>query len=332
MSESPWVECPSAVIDLAVPAKERFSALADSLVEKSRMLLGEIVSHVPPGYDVIGDLVRMRTGGRFHPEFRALAKLVGEDWRKVAIANVSYDLTIMQLGCSTISIPTPDGPVVARNMDWSPEQALARASCLVHYRKNERAAFVNAGWPGFTGIVTGQSANGFAVIINAVWSDEPHCKMGYPVLLLMRRVLEEARGFEDALKMLRDTKLISPVLFTLVGTENDERVVIERSPRRHALRWAKPNEVLITTNDYRMLEKPETHSDSLEIYETTCYRYDYLSRYFADRGLDEPPADDELLFLLSEPNVAQSITAQHIILRPRQGKTRLFAPRHLLAN
>lgn len=327
----PWVETPSAVIDLSIPDSERFSGLSDPLISGSRMLLGEIVSEIPAGYDVVGDLLRMRTGGRFHAEIRAFANLVDQDWRKVAIANVSYDLMIMQLGCSTISIPTPDGPVIARNMDWFPERALAQASCLVHYRKNERAAFTNAGWPGFSGVVTGQSANGFAVILNAVMGNEPSCKTGYPMLLLLRRVLEEARGFEDALKMLRDTKLIAPGLLTLVGTENDERVVIERSPRRHALRWAKPDEVLVTTNDYRMLENQRDTMASLEIYETTCHRYDYIRDYFARTGTQRDLGDEELLYLLSEPNVAQSITAQHVLLRPRQGSVRLFVPRHLLS-
>ncbi len=326
----PWVECPTATIDLAIPAVNRFRGLPSVLVDQSRMLLGEIMSQVPPGFDFVGDLIRVRTAGRYHAEFRALAELVGADWRKVAIANVSYDLTIMQLGCSTIALPTPDGPVVARNMDWFPERALAQASCLVHYRSNERAAFTNAGWPGFTGVVTGQSANGFAVIINAVMGPEPHCKTGYPVMLLMRRVLEEARGFEDALKMLRDTKLIAPVLFTLVGTENDERVVIERSPRRHALRWPKSGEALVTTNDYRMLEKPHATANSLEIYQTTCQRHQFLTEHFAGRE-SFSPTDEELLFLLSDENVAQSITAQHVILRPRQGSVRLFVPTHLLA-
>tara|TARA_R110002096_G_scaffold206192_7_gene392339 strand:+ start:3998 stop:5008 length:1011 start_codon:yes stop_codon:yes gene_type:complete len=327
----PWVETPSAVVDLSIPVSERFSSLADPLISGSRRLLGEIISEIPTGLDLVADLLRMRTGGRFHGEIRAFAKLVDQDWRKVAIANVSYDLMILQLGCSTISIPTPNGPVIARNMDWFPEHALAQASCLVHYRNNERACFTNAGWPGFSGVVTGQSANGFAVILNAVMGSEPTCKTGYPVLLLIRRVLEEARGFEDALKMLRDTRMIAPGLLTLVGTENDERVVIERSPRRHALRWAKPDEVLITTNDYRMLENKRSTVASLEIYETTCRRYDYIRDYFAKTGTDRNPADEELLYLLSEPNVAQSITAQHVLLRPRQGTVQLFVPRHLLS-
>ncbi|MEM1295335.1 MAG: C45 family peptidase [Verrucomicrobiota bacterium] len=330
-SQTPWVESPSAIVDLAIPARDRFQGLSPSLIAGSRMLLSEIISEIPSGLEVMGDLLRMRTGGRFHREIRAFAELIEHDWRKVAIANISYDLMIMQLGCSTISIPTPNGPVIARNMDWFPERALAQSSCLVHYRNNERASFTNAGWPGFTGVVTGQSANGFAVILNAVMGSEPSCKTGYPVLLLMRRVLEEARGFEDALKMLRDTKLIAPGLLTLVGTENDERVVIERSPRRHALRWAKPDEVLVTTNDYRMLQNKRSTVASLEIYETTCHRYDYIREYFAKSGTQRDLEDEELLYLLSDPNVAQSITAQHVLLRPRQGSVRLFVPRHLLS-
>ncbi len=330
-NQPPWVECPSATINLAVPAETRFSELDASLVAKSRILLGEIIGQMPLELEIMGELAGQHAdSSRFHPEFHALAQLVDADWRQVAIANLSYDLMLMQIGCTTLAIPTPQGPVVARNMDWFPEAALAQASCLVHYRHGENAVFTNAGWPGFTGVVTGQSANGFAVILNAVFGSEPPCQTGHPVLLLIRRVLEDARDFDEALKLLRDTQIIAPALFTLVGTKNDQRVVIERSPRRHALRWAEPGEVLIATNDYRKLEKPAHHLGGLEIYATTCTRYDFLRNHFDNRAANPSPEDEELLYVLSDPNVAQCITAQHIVLRPRQGTVRLYAPRHLV--
>ena len=68
-------------------------------------------------------------------------------------------------------------------MDWWPEDLLAQASYLVCYHRNGVTQFVNAGWPGAVGVVTGMSHRGFAVALNAVSCPEPLAKTGYPVLL-----------------------------------------------------------------------------------------------------------------------------------------------------
>src|SRR5262249_44171444 len=111
--------------------------------------------------------------------------------------------------------------------------------------------------------------------------------------------------------------------------DNGQRVVIERTPTRHALRWATAGEPLVATNDYRMLFKPQASSGSI-IYETTCSRYEALCRFFAGHRADREVEDTELLYVLSDPQVIQSITAQHIVMRPRVGQIHLFVPRHLV--
>ena len=112
------------------------------------------------------------------------------------LANISYDLVLAYFGCSTVALPTPSGPVVARNMDWWPEDILAQCSYLIRCFRGSTFHFANAGWPGAIGVVTGLSARGFAVVLNAVLSPEGICKTGYPVLLHLRRVLEDAPSFE----------------------------------------------------------------------------------------------------------------------------------------
>ncbi|UCG17229.1 MAG: hypothetical protein JSV19_04200 [Phycisphaerales bacterium] len=325
----PWVECPSIDIDLDRPVGERYADVPDEVFEKGRCLLRAIMQAMPPAARYLGDAVRLRTRNRFHAEARALAQHVGGDWRSVMVANVSYDLALSLFGCSTVALPTPDGPVLARNMDWFPERILARTSYLIRLFRDERFCFANAGWPGSIGAVTGLSGRGFAVALNAVISPEGTNKAGYPVLLHLRRVLEDADGFDSALRMLSQQRLVAPGLFTLVGSENDQRVVIERTPRRHAHRWAKDGRPLVTTNDYRLLFKPRTRSAG-EIDETTCSRYDALRGLFADHRADRPADDITLLHALSDPAVIQDITAQHVILRPRSGRIRLYVPRRVV--
>lgn len=326
---APWVERPTIRLDGGKRPAARFEDVPEQAVAEGRMLLDSIARELPPKLRGLAPLIRLRTMNRFHAETVALARRVGADWRDLLLANCSYELVLSMLGCSTMALPTPAGPVVARNMDWPGETVLARSSYLIRTERDGRLQFASAGWPGAVGVVTGLSGRGFAIVLNAVLAPEGLDRMGYPVLLHVRRVLEDARDFRDALDRLSTQRLAAAALFTLVGTGNDERVVIERTPRQHALRWSDGDAPLITTNDYRVLFRPQTHA-GMELYETTCRRYDALSRFLAGHDATLPVADEQLLYLLSDPAVMQEITAQHIILRPRDRQMRLFVPRKLL--
>ncbi|MCI0640701.1 MAG: C45 family autoproteolytic acyltransferase/hydrolase [Gemmataceae bacterium] len=323
----PWIERPVLEMDEARPLAD--APFPPEAIDSARRLLGAIAASIPPKARMLAYLARVRTWNRFHSEMSAMADRAGVDWRDLMLANLSYDLLLASLGCSTIALPTADGPVLARNMDWFPEVLLARASYLVRVCRNSELHFASAGWPGGVGVVTGLSARGFAVALNAVLCPESICKTGYPVLLHLRCVVEDARDFDHALAMLRDQRLTAAGLFTLVGSDNLQRVVIERSSTRHALRWPKDGEALLATNDYRSLFPPK-EGNGLEIYRTTCHRYAALKRMFARWSPERTIADTQLLYALSDPEVIQEITAQHVLIRPRRKEMRLFVPRRLL--
>ncbi len=325
----PWIECSTIDLDLARPIDRRYRDLPPEVFEKGRRLLEAVLAEVPTWARPIADLVRLRTHNRFHDEARCLAENAGGDWRGIIIANVVYDLALMAAGCSTIALPTPAGPVLARNMDWAPEDLLAQTSYLIRAAHGGRLEYAHAGWPGAIGVVTGLSSRGFAVALNAVQCPEGGDKLGYPVLLHLRRVLEDAADFNSAVQMLSDQHLAAPCLLTVVGTANDERVVIERTPKRHGHRRAENGQPLVVTNHYRLLYPPAT-GDAPEVDETSCGRYDAASRLFAGHTPDRPVDDTALLRVLTNPAVIQDITAQHVIVRPRTREMRLFVPRRFM--
>ena len=326
---TPWVERPTITLDLARARRGEPPDLPPEAVARARDLFAEVMATVPRKARLLAYWVALRTRNRFGPEFKAAARVIGADPRDIALANLSYDLVVGALGCSTVVLPTPEGPVVARNMDWWPEQPLARASYLIRCTDGPDWKFTSAGFPGATGVVSGLSGRGFAVILNAVSSPDPVCKTGYPVLLHLRRVVEDAADFADAVDMLSKQRLTTPALFTLAGTRNDERVVIERAPRRYAHRWGKPNEPLLTTNDYRLLDRP-TGGDAWDLGRTSCGRYDRLWHLATRQPAGEPVADEELLYWLTDERVRQEITAQHVLIRPARGEMKLFVPRWLI--
>lgn len=332
MSDSsavPWIERPTILLDADEPPERRFRKVPVEAVNRARELLVAVRSEIPAGALKLATLIRARTMNRFQREVVALAAIVDEDWREVLLANVSYDLLLWSFGCSTVALPTASGPVLARNMDWWPEDVLARCSYNLRWERQGSLAFCNAAWPGAVGLVTGLSGRGFAVALNAVVGPKNANRFGYPVLLHLRRVVEDAADFDDALRRLSQQALAAPALFTLVGQHNGQRVVIERSPRKSALRWAESDKALVATNDYRTLFATETH-DLAEIYETTCSRYNSLCRFFADVEPDAEVSDEHLLYVLTDESVIQGITAQHVVIRPRSQSVRLFVPRKYL--
>ncbi|MGD0090512.1 MAG: C45 family peptidase [Planctomycetota bacterium] len=319
----PWVERPALKVDLDLPPAQRYASFPPEALRSGRELLSGILAQIPPAALSLAHAVRLKTQGRFQDEAGALAKIHGATWEEVVLANISYDLLLAAMACSTVALPTPDGPVVARNMDWFPEDLLARASYLLRYEREGETAFVHAGFSASIGVVTGLSAAGFALVLNAVASPEGTNRTGYPVLLFLRKVLEEAAGFDAALGMLLREPLAMSGLITLVGGSNQQRVVIERSPSRHALRWGRERELLLATNHFRVLHAPDQPGSAAE----ACPRYEQLCKLLSDWDADDVPDDELLLTALNDPGVIQSITAQHVLIRPRQKQMRLLVPR-----
>jgi len=285
------------------------------------------------------DFLRARTRGRWDAEARAIAPAVGATRRELLLAGASYDLVMNFLACSCAVLETPEGPVLARNMDWWPEDLLARASVVVRYERRGRLRLANAGWPGAIGVVTGMSGprpgGAFGVSLNAVFdggapkSGAWRTWAGYSVMLAIRRVLEDARGFRDAVERLTRARLMSPCLLAVVGSENGERVVLEKRggvPGAER-RWGTPGRALVVTNDYRAVRPSAQGAD--ELARTSCGRFDRLTE-LCEADSEIGADDDRLLRTLWDERVRLQITAQQIIVRPRSGSLRMVVPSRFL--
>lgn len=340
MSQEPWVDCPSVDIDLDAPLETRFTQLPRESVAESLRLLDSIMRDAPPSIAPVADIVCALTQNRFTAETHAIATALDRPWKPIMLANVSYDLTLASMGCSTAAMATADGPVLARNLDWWPEDLLARSSVLLRYGRGGKLSFAIAGFAGGIGAVSGWSARGFAFALNAVMSAEGVILDGYPVLLMLRRVLEDASDFDDAVRLLSETPLAAAALLTVVGRENDQRVCVERTPTRAAVRTPDGDAPLITTNDYRLLKDSADPDEGMRlkqergpagaIYMTACDRYDSLTALCREHGPTARVPDEFFLRALSNARVKQGITAQHMVIRPRTGQFRLAVPREFM--
>ncbi|MGB0715244.1 MAG: C45 family autoproteolytic acyltransferase/hydrolase [Phycisphaerae bacterium] len=328
----PWLAAPELDIECAVGMERRFADADPTLHEKGRMLLHALADEISVAglkgarLKALATTLNMRTKRRFEAEAKALANAVQRSWQEVLVMNLSYELASTKLGCSTAILAGDDGPVLARNMDWYPEQVLARSSALIRYAENGRLLFANAGWPGSIGVVSGLAGKGFGIVVNFVHAPEGVDWLGYPVLLHIRRVLEDASGFEEAVDMLASERLAAGALFSVVGTENQERAVVERTTSGCAIRRPHADEPLVTTNHYASSLGGSTMDHPNPV---GCPRWQNLLDVTASMT-GRSVQDDRLLYELSDPGVIQGITAQHVIIRPRQNTIRLFVPRRLV--
>ena len=329
-TDSRWIDTPVIELDADPRSVAWHDRVSDDLWTRSGELMRKVLADIPAEVEQYMSYLEARFAPVMH-EVHSVARRLNERWSRVALANVSYDLMVGRFGCSTMALATADGPVLARNMDWAPTEELAHASVTLRRADGMQIA----GWLGLSGVVSGLSPHGFAIALNAVGCVEATNIQGVPVLLFIRGLLEECRGgFDEAVSRLQQTPLASPALFTVVGTENNQRCVVERMPSRSAVRWPESDGApLFTTNHYvSELSKVDVPIEHSMLADTACHRMDLLNA-FAKRAPETygqagstSVQDDLLLGTLSHNEIKMPITAQQMVIRPKTGTLRMVIP------
>src|SRR5439155_21699618 len=101
-----------------------------------------------------------------------------------------------------------------------------------------------------------------------------------PVVLMIRRVLEECRGFAEAVSLLERSRIAADCLLLVTGTRPGEMVVIERTFTRSAIRGPIDGQVVVT-NEYRTLNGAGRSVDGNRLQETACGRFDRITALLA---------------------------------------------------
>ena len=156
-----------------------------------------------------------------------------------ALLNMSFEWT-----CTSGAAPSPDGVGnrMLRVLDW--RLAGLGANVVVAREEAPAGVFYNVTWPGANAVLTAMAPGRFSAAINqapmrqyglgmlgnwAVNRAKIWRSAALPPAHLLRQVFETARSYADAKRMLIETKLCLPVLFTLSGVRPEESCVIERT-------------------------------------------------------------------------------------------------------
>lgn len=308
-------------IDLSNPPDKRWHQLVqfkEGMQALMDFFSGEILELVPTEYL---DLLHFYVDGQMETEHAeelvGISELTGIPLKRIMIGNLYYDALKIVLGCSAFSTMTEHGPVHGRNLDWySNDNDLSRHSLITRFI-NGKNEYITVGWPGFTGCLSGMAPGKFSISLNAVMSSEPY-QLAEPVVYLIRKVLENASGFEEAIAILSDTTIASDCLLMVCGTKPSEMAVIERTPSQSKVRFAQNGKIMVT-NDYKLFNvSGESSFDVLN--ETSCGRYNRMQTLL-EKGIRN---SEDVYKILSDSEVKMGITMQQMCFYPKTGEFNLF--------
>ena len=266
---------------------------------------------------------------QFGDEIDALSEALGVDATDLVVANIAYDL-VAGVGCTTMALSGSDGPLHARNLDWTFPGGLLRKNTTILNVDGPRGPYSMVGWPGMFGALTATAPGRFSVSVNFVRHEDylspvdlgKRAVAGYwPVSWVVRQVLETAKTFDTAVRQLSSANILASVMFMVVGTKNSERVVVERSPDEYAHRKARGP--LLLTNHYA---SPEFESENVDLSEMdTEDRYCRTEELLED---DIPKTCKAAIKLLGDGDLLSDITQHQVAMRPAAGEMMVRVPGH----
>lgn len=208
--------------------------------DRAHRLLDEAGGHIPQTFLRVADAISWkwlkRRDDPYLSEIERIAELIKRP--SAYYLNISYEW-----GCTTNACPSPDGRSarLMRVLDW-PDQGLGRHIIAARVEAGV-GRFVTLTWPGYTGVLQGLAPGRFAAALNQAPMDSPTGLFpadwlvnrvrvwGSPHVTpahLLRRVFEEANDFDEARRMLSETPIALPVIYTLTGPDPHQSCVIER--------------------------------------------------------------------------------------------------------
>ena len=260
-------------------------------------------------------------------DVEALSRRLGISGTRLMAANLYYDLLKSVLGsdgfvsCSAFAVETKNGPLHARNLDWFIEGDVLRNHTIVcDFQEAGRLLFKAVSWPGYAAVLSGVAPGRFAVTLNAVLSNE-QAVIARPISFLIREVLEEASSFEEAVEQLGSTPIAADCLLLVSGTKRGEMCVIERTPKRVAVR--KPDsDFIIVTNDYHLL-KDGAFDWGSDLESTSCSRFERVEELVQR---DRPGDSMGCFKILSDAQVQSEITMQQMVMCAGSGELHVRLP------
>ncbi len=142
------------------------------------------------------------------------------------------------------------GLIHVRNLDWNIGAGIQQFAAIFVVQPTGKHAFVNVGWAGFVGVLTGM--NDATISIGQIGADTVDATFrGEPMVFLMRRVLEEADDLEEAASLIVKARRTVGVNYVVADAKAKGAIALETTHQHarvfraddvaeHAIPYARP--------------------------------------------------------------------------------------------
>ena len=180
------------------------------------------------------------------------------DMAGVYALNLSYEWS-----CTSGAYRTDETVSLLRVLDW-PFPALGK-HVVVALQSGKAGDFYNITWPAMAGVYTAMAPGRFSASINQApmrdhglgygrdWLKNRALfkkESGLPPSHLLRRVFEQAQNYTEAKRLLTETPIAIPAIFTLTGVMQGEGSVIERLEHSAQVMELGAGQQLATSNHF----------------------------------------------------------------------------------
>ena len=195
------------------------------------------------------------------PYFRSLYYQTAHD-----VAHQVMEHVLPEPGCTAFAAwgsATADGHLlVGRNFDFEIEDLFDRFKLVQIIHPEQGIPFISVSWPGMYGVVSGVNRELISVTLNAAQSDHSAWK-GTPVVVMSRRVLQEAATLQEAVKILQSLHSYISESFLLADGKTGEVVVVEKTPQLTLVRKPEPDAATLLCTNHFLSPNFQTHKRHL---------------------------------------------------------------------
>jgi isopenicillin-N N-acyltransferase-like protein len=160
------------------------------------------------------------------------------------------------IGCTAFAVVGPRSKngslLVGRNFDFEAGRGFDVNKIIGCYRPKDGHAFLSVAWPGMAGAVTGINDQRIFCSLNGAHSADIN-NIGTPVSLVIRELLQYATTLEDAIRIIRESRVFVSDSYLVADGKTGHAAVVEKTPERCAVRYLKDN-TLIQANHFETAE------------------------------------------------------------------------------
>uniref|UniRef100_H2LVM1 Acid ceramidase n=1 Tax=Oryzias latipes TaxID=8090 RepID=H2LVM1_ORYLA len=182
----------------------------------------------------------------FGEEIKGIADASGVPLGEVVLFNIFYEVFTVctSVVAEDIFLPfhihrQPPSCWDVKNKSWTISEKLKPLVVNLDFKKNNQTVFKSTNFAGYVGMLTGIKPHMFTLTMNERFSlDGGYIGIlewilgqrdGMWMSFLTRTVLEKANSYEEAKKLLAETKLLAPAYFILGGNQTGQGCIITRS-------------------------------------------------------------------------------------------------------